>query len=237
MHPLNNGSQVTTAPTPKNRIGTPGFFSESNEDGSPSYPGADWFNAVIKEFQAALSSSGVAFDPDKFDHFSNMLATSTISSGNFTGAVFMFATDITPPGFLKCNGTEHSRTTYADLFAKIGTIYGDGDGSTTFNIPDARGYLPRFWDDGAGIDSGRELGSTQSDAIRNITGSAYAETASTSDYEENKGALFINNHGVFAGTSGIDGNAGRINFDASNVVPTANENRPKNIAFAAYIKY
>lgn len=74
MHPLNNGSQVTTAPTPKNRIGSPGYFTESNEDGSPSYPGANWFNAVIKEFQNALSSSGVAFNPDKFDHFSNMLA-------------------------------------------------------------------------------------------------------------------------------------------------------------------
>ncbi|KFA96260.1 hypothetical protein [Vibrio sp. ER1A] len=75
MHPLNNGSQVENVPALKPRVGTPGYFSESNDNGAPSYPGQDWFNAVIREFQNALTASGVAFDPDKFDHLAK-IATS-----------------------------------------------------------------------------------------------------------------------------------------------------------------
>lgn len=58
------------------------------------------------------------------------------------------ATD--PPGFLLCDGRAVSRTTYADLFAAIGTEWGNGDGSTTFNLPDLRGRAPI----GAGTGSG-----------------------------------------------------------------------------------
>ncbi|WED29151.1 hypothetical protein L3V77_24805 [Vibrio sp. DW001] len=73
MHPLNNGSQVENVPAPKPRVGTAGYFSESNDSGAPSYPGQDWFNAVIREFQTALSASGVAFDPNKFDHMTKAI--------------------------------------------------------------------------------------------------------------------------------------------------------------------
>lgn len=51
------------------------------------------------------------------------------------GTIFAFAGNNIPVGYLPCNGGEISRTTYADLFAVIGTIYGAGDGSTTFNLP------------------------------------------------------------------------------------------------------
>ncbi|MEZ8932401.1 hypothetical protein AB6E08_23115, partial [Vibrio sp. 10N.247.310.24] len=74
MHPLNNGSQVENVPALKPRVGTAGYFSESNDNGAPSYPGQDWFNAVIREFQTALAASGITFDPDKFDHLQKMLA-------------------------------------------------------------------------------------------------------------------------------------------------------------------
>lgn len=52
------------------------------------------------------------------------------------GTVFAFAGKIIPAGYLPCNGSAVSRITYADLFAVIGEIYGAGDGSTTFNLPD-----------------------------------------------------------------------------------------------------
>lgn len=68
MHPLNNGSQATTAPIPKSRVGSAGYFTESGESGAPSYPGADWFNACIKEFSNGLSEMGVTFNPDNFNH-------------------------------------------------------------------------------------------------------------------------------------------------------------------------
>lgn len=54
------------------------------------------------------------------------------------GAVLPFAGNSIPSNWLLCDGSAVSRTTYADLFAAIGTTYGSGDGSTTFNLPDTR---------------------------------------------------------------------------------------------------
>ena len=87
-----------------------------------------------------------------------------------SGAVMYFAGQTAPTGWLKANGAAVSRTTYAALFAAIGTTYGAGDGRSTFNLPDLRGEFIRGWDDGRGVDTGRVFGSAQGDAIRNITG-------------------------------------------------------------------
>ena len=78
-----------------------------------------------------------------------------------TGSVYTFAGSTVPTGWLKCNGALLSRTTYASLFAVIGTTYGAGDGSTTFALPDLRGEFVRGVDDGRGVDAGRTLGSAQ----------------------------------------------------------------------------
>lgn len=59
------------------------------------------------------------------------------------GKVDMLAGGSVPIGWLLCNGQAVSRTTYAALFAQIGETWGDGDGSTTFNVPDFRGRVPR----------------------------------------------------------------------------------------------
>lgn len=77
------------------------------------------------------------------------------------GAVVHFPLAVPPPGYLKANGAAVSRTTYARLFAAISTIGGAGDGSTTFNVPDARGEFIRGWDDARGVDINRTLGSRQ----------------------------------------------------------------------------
>nr|WP_054599766.1 phage tail protein [Neisseria sp. 74A18] len=89
------------------------------------------------------------------------------------GTVAYFAGRNAPAGWLKANGAAVSRTTYAGLFAAIGTTYGAGDGRTTFNLPDLRGEFVRGWDDGRNIDRGRAVGSNQSDNIaehRHATG-------------------------------------------------------------------
>ena len=52
-----------------------------------------------------------------------------------TGLIVPFAKDDVPTGFLACDGTAVSRSTYADLFGVIGTTWGSGDGSSTFNLP------------------------------------------------------------------------------------------------------
>ena len=85
------------------------------------------------------------------------------------GSVYTFAGTAVPVGWLKCNGALLSRTTYASLFAVIGTTYGAGDGSTTFALPDLRGEFVRGADDGRGVDAGRVLGSAQAAYAGSLT--------------------------------------------------------------------
>lgn len=84
-----------------------------------------------------------------------------VLSSSMVGQVAFFASSTPPSGWLKANGAAVSRTTYAALFARVGTRFGAGDGRTTFNLPDLRGEFVRGWDDGRNIDAGRGLGSLQ----------------------------------------------------------------------------
>ena len=70
-----------------------------------------------------------------------------LGPGSMTGLIAYYPNATIPVGWLKCDGRECSRSTYARLFNIIGTTYGAGDGSTTFNIPDLRNYFVRCWDD------------------------------------------------------------------------------------------
>jgi microcystin-dependent protein len=79
------------------------------------------------------------------------------------GTIIYSARTTAPAGYVKADGAAISRTTFATLFTAIGTTYGAGNGSTTFNVPDLRGEFLRGLDDGRGIDSGRALGSAQGD--------------------------------------------------------------------------
>lgn len=82
------------------------------------------------------------------------------------GAIQDFAMNVAPVGWLVCDGSAVSRTgTTANLFAAIGTTWGVGDGSTTFNVPDFRGTMRRSWDNGKGLDPARVFGSYQADAM------------------------------------------------------------------------
>jgi microcystin-dependent protein len=64
------------------------------------------------------------------------------------GSVFLFAGTTVTTGWLLCDGSAVSRSTYANLFALIGTIYGSGDGSTTFNLPNFKGKIPVGYNSG-----------------------------------------------------------------------------------------
>ena len=157
------------------------------------------------------------------------------SQGVPSGAVMSFAMNTAPTGWLKANGAAVSRTTYAALFTTIGTTFGVGNGSTTFNLPDLRGEFMRGWDDGRGVDTGRVFGSAQGDAIRNISGQFH-------NWAQNGQGVYAT--GVFAagiarGSGGQTSGAGSfaLDFDASRAVPTATENRPRNIALLACIKF
>ena len=71
----------------------------------------------------------------------------TVSNGNTTGMIQIFAGPTAPEGWLLCNGAAVSRATYSDLFDVIGTNYGVGNANTTFNLPDLRGRFPLGKDD------------------------------------------------------------------------------------------
>jgi microcystin-dependent protein len=85
-----------------------------------------------------------------------------------SGVVQAFAGNTAPAGWLMCDGSAVSRTIYKDLFRALGTLYGVGDGSTTFNVPDLRGEFIRGADRGRGVDTAgpgpgpRGVGTTQS---------------------------------------------------------------------------
>ena len=72
----------------------------------------------------------------------------TVNTNTPVGSISLFAGTTAPTGWLICDGSAVSRTTYANLFSVIGTTYGTGDGSTTFNIPNLKGKVP------VGLDSG-----------------------------------------------------------------------------------
>lgn len=101
------------------------------------------------------------------------------------GALLVMDGDVVPNGFLKRNGTEVSRASYPALWAYAQTIsnfvpqstkdadpedyagyYGDGDGSSTFTVPDWRGEFWRAWDDGRGVDTGRGVGEWRTDKFK-----------------------------------------------------------------------
>lgn len=127
--------------------------------------------------------------------------TGTDGGGLPAGAISYFAAATVPTGYLECNGQAVSRTTYSTLFAFIGTIYGVGDGSTTFNLPDLRGEFVRGYDDGRGVDAGRQIGSFQ-DATG--LGNEVHQTVELY-YDNNDGALYspfvVNSSNGFAGTN------------------------------------
>ncbi|KYG64795.1 hypothetical protein AZI86_11360 [Bdellovibrio bacteriovorus] len=85
----------------------------------------------------------------------------TSLSGAPAGLVSAFSVNTCPAGWLEANGATVSRTTYSALFSAVGTTFGAGDGSTTFQLPDLRGEFIRGWDHGRGVDSGRTFGSWQ----------------------------------------------------------------------------
>lgn len=98
------------------------------------------------------------------------------------GSVLAFAgaASLIPAGFLYCDGSAISRTTYNDLLNTIGTRWGTGDGSTTFNIPDFRGFFLRGFSDGTGRDpdaasrTAQGPGGVAGDQVGSIELSAFA---------------------------------------------------------------
>lgn len=115
----------------------------------------------------------VVNDPTDEDVWGDLLNDNmdTIDNAIFNsvpaGAVIDFAGASAPSGWLLCYGQAVSRTTFAALFTAIGTTYGTGDGSTTFNVPDARGRVIAGQDD---------MGGTSADRLTGLSGGIDGDT-------------------------------------------------------------
>ena len=166
------------------------------------------------------------------------------------GAIQHFVLLNAPTGWLKANGQAVSRTTYAALFAAIGTSFGAGDGATTFNVPDFRGEFIRAWDDGRGVDASRAMGSAQPAAMLDHTHTVSGVTST--DPGHTHGAIVASGGGgttTLTTTPGAptpnggviqSGGAHSHTFSAVSGTGSAGggpETRPRNVALLVCIKY
>ena len=257
---------------------TIGFSTAGTARVSISDAGLDITNGLPLRLQ---DSSGAPFvslkSPSSLSGNVDLTLPSTIVNGGFlqtdgsgnlsfsivqgvpTGSVFCIAVASVPTGYLECNGAAVNRTTFAALFAIIGTQYGAGNGSTTFNLPDLRGEFIRGFDNGRGVDSGRSIATSQSDqneahthsagslstANHNMTGTI---TRISESFESSGSAS-----GVFSKQTGFsaantpgrpDSNdAGQVTLSSNhthsvsgNTGSEGTESRPRNIAMMYIIK-
>jgi microcystin-dependent protein len=135
------------------------------------------------------------------------------------GAIFPFAGSSAPTGYLMCDGSAVSRTTYSALFAILAETHGEGDGSTTFNLPDYRGRFLRGVDGGAARDgdaasrTAMATGGNTGDAVGTLQGEktklpTTPFTVSSGGAHTHAGTTNNPINGVKLSGSGVGGNGG-----------------------------
>lgn len=147
------------------------------------------------------------------------------------GTIIHYAGRTVPSGWLICNGANVSRTDYAALFAAIGTIYGAGNGSTTFGLPNLNG---RFLE---GTTSTSEVGTYKSAGLPNITGSF--NPATWNEWPNCRGAFYQTEKTESCFDGSLIGGC-RIVFDASgsdSLYGASNSVQPSAMASLILIKF
>ena len=181
----------------------------------------------------------------------NLVAGSTNFSDAPVGAIYPFGGTDIPVSFLLCDGSAVSRTDYEDLFAVIGTAFGTGDGSTTFNLPDLREAVPK----GAGLTGktvgahldavGLAVGEFLDDRVENISGSYDARVmrSGSTDYDivvDPQGAFKVSDKAGtsygYVNSSGQTTKINHITFDSSNVARTGDTTEVKSVGVNYIIK-
>ena len=196
------------------------------------------------------SSDGNANDVLQSDGSGN-LSFAALPQAVPTGSVHMMATTTVPSGYLKCNGQAVSRTTFAALFAVIGETWGEGDGTTTFNVPEMRGEFVRGLDDGRGVDSGRNIKNHQGDQNRQHSHSTsvtstvndpghihqvqYSNSDSGDGVIEESGTGLSGQEPTLSATTGITVNT-TVTVQNDPSVQSQVEARPRNVAMLYVIK-
>lgn len=199
---------------------------------------AEELNQIVNELQYIIDTAGLTKDAS--DSTQVLQALRLIFSGleSLTGIYVPYGGDILPQGWLWCDGSAISRVDYSELFARIGTTFGSGDGSNTFNIPDLTG--------GRFIEGGSSSGAYKNAGLPNIKGSLYSVYTSnrpTEGGESTTGAFGITNTtnvsrdgGGSASDAeyGFDFDASRSSSIYSDLISTV---QPKSLTSRWIIKY
>ena len=170
----------------------------------------------------------------------NIVSEDTENTGVAAGFVSAFSGTSCPADWLEADGGEVSRTSYATLFGRIGEMYGAGDGSTTFNLPNYRGQFLRGWDRGDGTDpdtvtrtnrgdgiAGDNVGTKQNDELR-----SHRHSAKWNNCEKGTNC-------TMGGKQFMDGNGGDYvdsGYTEAIAFEGGSETRPKNINVLYCIK-
>lgn len=247
---------------------TIGFSTAGTQRVGISNTGLDMLNALPIRFQDSSGSPFVSLkSPSSLSGNIELTLPSAVTNGGFlqtdgsgnlsfaivagvpTGSVFCMAVATVPTGYLECNGAAVSRTTYSALFAIIGTNYGTGNGSSTFNLPDLRGEFIRGFDNGKGTDSGRSIASSQGSANlshghsvgASVTDPGHKHTTTIDNTKVFPGAANTNiNYGGAGGypatVFSMNTNTTGISVSISQSNSGGSEARPRNIAMMYVIK-
>ena len=185
---------------------------------------------------------------DKENNELKMIAGGTLYADAPIGTVISFGGSVVPNGYLLCNGQAVNRATYPQLFAVIGTTYGSGNGTTTFNVPNLRDKAVM----GAGTNG--VLGETQSAQLPNITGKIDNKSgtfgimgfsSSTSNFSgalvgsEAKGAVYTGQQNTSACkvvTFDASHSGASTDVNGNNVYTNNGETRPANVRLNYIIK-
>lgn len=181
-------------------------LTDNNTGNNPSADTTNWgliFNTSTGVQSVANMEQSVSTSTTKYPS-SKAVSDLTSARGNPTGTIITWSTSTAPAGYLICDGSAISRTTYAALFAVIGTIYGGGDGNTTFNVPNATERA--FWQSSTAPVGNKGLG-----RLPNITGSVGLVLHSSAS--QVSGAFYANDIATLPGGGSFP--AGYTQFDAS----------------------
>lgn len=208
-------------------------------------------NAIAAHVSAAaqglLDDADVAAMRTTLVVYSKSEVDALLANAEAVGSIKMWPVNTPPAGWLKRNGAALSRTTYAALFAVIGTTFGAGDGSTTFNLPDDRANVDRGWDDGRGLDSGRAFGSEQTGQNASHTHTGTTDSSGSHTHGPAAGGTFMTNGGnnltwgggpgTNFGYNGLTTSAGAHTHTFTSASSGGTEARMRNRAYLPIIKY
>ena len=196
--------------------------------GGPNWDTAG--NLTASSFKTSTASTGFLKADGTVD--TNTYITQSVP----VGSVFHFAASTPPTGYLKANGdtvpngngtVQGVTANFSALYAILGSTYGAAG-----KLPDLRGEFIRGWvDTRVGVDTQITFGRFQDWAIENITGAYDGESRGSGS------GAFANVGGGDGGYNGPGPGPTSWNFDASRVVKTSTETRPRNVALLACIKY